>query len=187
MGVFAGREAGLHKSIRVNVHTWRMTQTDGRGVCRSKDRANTGGDYIRQLSLEVSSAVQYMTDSAYPGSQRAERLLTPRLRRQQQKKKKAKKQACTGSYARTCFARTSVLWEVTLQQLLRRELQNLGAQQLSVAGLISAPEQPKPCDIGTKTASLEDAHTCPAHGCVTDMQLRGATEASLINPVGAFL
>lgn len=50
----------------------------------------------------------------------------------------------------------SVLWEVTLPQLLKQELQNL---QLSMVGLISAPEQPKPCDTGTKEASLEDPHT----------------------------
>ena len=48
----------------------------------------------------------------------------------------------------------SVQWEVTLLQLLKQELQNL---KLSMVGLISAPEQPKPCDIGTKKASLEDA------------------------------
>lgn len=57
----------------------------------------------------------------------------------------------------------SVLWEVTLLQLLTQELQNL---ELSMAGLISALEQPKPCDTGTKAASLDDPHTSAVHGCV---------------------
>lgn len=61
------------------------------------------------------------------------------------------------------FARMSVLWEVTLLQLLTQELQNL---ELSMAGLISALEQPKPCDTGTKKASLDDPHTSAVHGCV---------------------
>ena len=61
------------------------------------------------------------------------------------------------------FARMSVLWEVMLPQLLKQELQNL---KLSMVGLISAQEQPKPCDIGTKKASLDDPHTSTVHGCV---------------------
>lgn len=61
------------------------------------------------------------------------------------------------------FARMSVLWEVMLQQLLKQELQNL---ELSMVGLISALEQTKPCDTGTKKASLDDPHTSAAHGCV---------------------
>ena len=61
------------------------------------------------------------------------------------------------------FARMSVLWEVTRLQLLTRELQNL---KLSMVGLISALEQPKPCDIETKKASLDDSHTSAVHGCV---------------------
>lgn len=61
------------------------------------------------------------------------------------------------------FARMSVLWEVTLLQLLKQELQNL---MLSMVGLISAPEQLKPCDIGTKKASLNHPHTSVMHGCV---------------------
>lgn len=61
------------------------------------------------------------------------------------------------------FARMSVLWEVTPPQLLTRELQNL---ELSVAGLVSAPELPKPCDTGTKKASLDGPHTSAVHGCV---------------------
>lgn len=51
--------------------------TDGRVVCRSKDRANTPGDYIKQFSLEGLSPVLYMTGVvAYLGSKGAE-LLTP--------------------------------------------------------------------------------------------------------------
>lgn len=66
-------------------------------------------------------------------------------------------------YVCVCFARISVLWEVMLLRLLKQELQNL---KLSMVGLISALEQPKPCDIGTKRASLDDPHTSAAHGCV---------------------
>lgn len=67
-----------------------------------------------------------------------------------------------GLYA-CVFARMSVLWEVTLLQLLKQGLQNL---KLSMVGLISALEQPKPCDTGTKKASLDDLHTSAMHGCV---------------------
>lgn len=88
------------------------------------------------------------------------------------------------------FARMSVLWEVMLLQLLKQELQNL---KLSMVGLISAPEQLKPCDTGTKKASLDGPHTSVVHGCecvkacwMTDIQLGGATELCFINPVGAF-
>lgn len=64
---------------------------------------------------------------------------------------------------RARFARMSVLWEEAPPRLLKRQLQNL---ELSMVGLISALEQPKPCDIGTKEASLDDprAHTSAAHG-----------------------
>lgn len=54
------------------------------------------------------------------------------------------------------FARMCVLWEVTLLRLLKQELQNL---KLSMVGLISASDQPKPFDTGTKKASLKDPHT----------------------------
>lgn len=53
---------------QINVHMRRMRHTDGRGVCKSKDSANTPGNYIRQLSLEKFSLVQHMTGVAYLGS-----------------------------------------------------------------------------------------------------------------------
>ncbi len=131
-----------------------MIQTDGRGVCKSKEGANTGGNYIRQLSLEIVCSSVHDR----PGISGISVNRVPNSMSSATTKREAARIVCL-----RVFARMSVLWEVTLLQLLKQELQNL---QLSMVGLISALEPPKPCDIGTKKASLDDLHTSTVHGCV---------------------